>query len=62
MRVQPTITGKAAIASQLILIAYILLSINFDGVPSPGNWMFLTVAALTIVSGLHYIYRGLKNT
>lgn len=62
MRVQPTITGKAAIASQLILIAYILLSINFDSIPSPGIWMFLTVAALTIASGLHYIHRGLKHT
>lgn len=62
MRVQPTITGKAAITSQFILIAYILLSINFDSIPSPGNWMFLTVAALTIASGLHYIHRGLKHT
>jgi cardiolipin synthase len=60
-KITPSITGKAAIASQLILIAYILLSINFSNIPAPDRWMFWTVAALTIVSGLQYIYKGLKQ-
>jgi cardiolipin synthase len=61
-RVAPTMAGKAAIASQLILIAYVLLAINLPELPdhSPefAEWI---VAALTIYSGLQYIYRGLTR-
>ncbi len=60
-KVEPTFTGKAAIASQLILIAYTLLSVNTDFIPSLPNAMFLIVAALTAASGLQYIYRGLRQ-
>lgn len=59
-KIEPSLIGKAAIASQLILIAYTLLSINLNIPPSYG-WMLWTVAALTVVSGLQYIYRGLKQ-
>ncbi len=61
IKVEPSLIGKAAIASQLILIAYTLLSINFNNIPRPDNWMFWIVAVLTTVSGLQYIYRGLKQ-
>lgn len=61
-KIEPSIIGKAAIASQLILIAYTLLSINVNYILPPAGLMFWTVAVLTIVSGLHYIYRGLKQT
>jgi len=59
--VKPTFTGKTAIASQLLLIAYTLLSITVMGIPPSKNWMAWTVATLTIISGLHYIYRGLTQ-
>ena len=59
-RVAPTMAGKAAIASQLILIAYVLLAINLpelpDHSPEPAEWI---VAGLTIFSGLQYIHRAL---
>ncbi|NOZ24873.1 MAG: CDP-diacylglycerol--glycerol-3-phosphate 3-phosphatidyltransferase [Nitrospirae bacterium] len=59
-KVEPTIIGKLANAFQLILLAYILLLLNLDGhaLPSPEPLMILT-AVLTVLSGLHYIYRGL---
>lgn len=60
-KIEPSIIGKAAIASQLFLIAYTLLSINLNNVAQPGDWMLWTVAVLTITSGLQYIYRGLKH-
>lgn len=60
-KVEPSLIGKAAIASQLLLIAYTLLSINFAAVQLPGGWMLWTVAVLTIVSGFQYIYRGLRH-
>lgn len=60
-RVEPSLFGKAAIASQLLLIAYTLLAINMDGAPLPGGPALWTVASLTIISGLQYVYRGLKH-
>lgn len=60
-KVEPSFIGKAAIASQLLLIAYILLSINLSNFQPPRDWMHWTVAALTITSGLQYIFRGLKH-
>jgi len=60
-KVEPSLTGKAAIAAQLILIAYTLLSRTFKGFPSPEGWMFIIVTLPTMLSGLQYIYRGLRQ-
>ena len=60
--VEPTITGKAAIAMQLILLCYILLEINVAALPDIHGVLIWITALLTIISGLHYIYRGLKVT
>ncbi len=61
-RIEPVLTGKVAIAMQLIVLAYILLKINVVSLPSlPGLFLLLTAAA-TVVSGLQYIYKGFKLT
>lgn len=60
-KIEPSLIGKAAIASQLMLIAYTLLSINAYISPA-HSWMFWTVAVLTIVSGIQYIYKGLNQS
>ncbi len=60
--VKPTATGKAAIAMQLALLCYVLLDINVGFLPDIQNVLIWLTAALTIISGLHYIYRGLKLT
>lgn len=59
-KVEPSILGKIANAFQLVLLAYILLFINLGGIklPDPGALTVIT-AFFTVVSGLHYIYRGL---
>jgi len=61
--VKPTATGKAAIAMQLILLCYVLLDINVGFLPNDIQHVLIWLtAALTIISGLHYIYRGFKLT
>ncbi len=60
--VVPTFTGKAAIASQLILLCYVLLKINVASVPDISSVLIWITAVLTAVSGVHYIYRGFKLT
>ena len=62
-RVEPVMTGKIAIALELVVLAYILLSINNSSLfPPLPKAVFLLTAAVTSVSGLHYIYRGFKLT
>jgi cardiolipin synthase len=59
--VKPSITGKTAIAAELILIAYTLLSLTVRGVQPPKSWMLVIVALLTALSGLQYVYRGFRQ-
>ncbi|MBF0557458.1 MAG: CDP-alcohol phosphatidyltransferase family protein [Nitrospirae bacterium] len=60
-KVEPSFTGKAAIAAQLVFIAYTLLSLTVPGFQLPQIWMLVAVSVLTIVSGLQYIYRGMRQ-
>ncbi len=60
--VDPTLTGKAAIAMQLALLCYVLLMENFVSVPDISYELMWITAAVTVISGLHYIYRGFKLT
>lgn len=60
--VEPTITGKTAITFQLVLICYILLDINVPALPDIQKALIWITAVFTIMSALHYIYRGLKQT
>lgn len=60
--VKPSLTGKAAIAMQLIFLCYVLLMINFAGLPDVRRILMWLTAVVTVISGLDYIYRGLKLT
>lgn len=59
LKVEPSIFGKIANALQFLLIGLTLLSINIERSFVPLSFLF-TVAGLTTISGLHYIYKGLK--
>ncbi|MBF0458108.1 MAG: CDP-alcohol phosphatidyltransferase family protein [Nitrospirae bacterium] len=62
MFTRPSVLGKSAIAAQMVLLAYILLRINFHGLlPDPAILVWVTTI-LTVASGLHYILKGLVYT
>ena len=61
-KVQPTILGKLTIWVQSMLIAYVLVDINLLYLPDIPRLLLWTTAGITILSGLHYIYKGLKLT
>jgi cardiolipin synthase (CMP-forming) len=61
-QVEPVILGKIAIASQLLILAYVLLSMNVAALPPAHNLFFALSALITAVSGLQYIYKGFKLT
>ncbi len=61
-KVEPSIIGKLANAFQAILIAYILVSINFEIDDILIKKIILMLTALfTIISGFQYVYRGYKQ-
>lgn len=61
-KVEVVYSGKIAIASQFILIAYTLASVNFVSLlPRPAFEVFLIVGALSAFSGIQYLYRGLTQ-
>lgn len=61
-RVEPSILGKVTIWLQSLLIAYILIEINWPVLPDIPQSFLMVPAGITILSGLQYIYRGLKIT
>lgn len=58
-KVEPSLLGRATIWIQSIFIAYVLIDVHF---PLPEIHLVLQwiTAGFTIISGLHYIYKGLK--
>ncbi len=61
LKVEPNILGKSAIGSQFLLIGLILLSLNVKNAFHIPTVLFVIVAVLTSVSGLQYVYNGLKT-
>jgi len=61
-RVEPVPLGKLAIACELLLLAYILLSVAVPSVPAVPRVIFLFTAVITSASGLQYVYKGLRLT
>ncbi len=60
-KVEVASTGKVAIASQFVLIAYTLVYVNFSMVPKVPNEVYIFVGLVTIMSGIQYIYRALRD-
>ena len=61
-KIDTTPVGKAAIALQLVLIGYVLLTLNVPSVPDVRAYLIACTSFFTIISGLHYIYRGLRQS
>ncbi|MFZ6017223.1 MAG: CDP-alcohol phosphatidyltransferase family protein [Nitrospirota bacterium] len=61
-KVEPTVFGKVTIWIQSILIAYVLIDVNLLFLPDMPRLLLWITAGITILSGLHYIYRGFKLT
>jgi cardiolipin synthase len=60
LKVEPLLSGKAAIALQFLLICYVLLNINFGFIPELKTPLVAATAIISVYSGLRYINRELK--
>jgi len=61
-KVDPSFLGRATIWTQSTFIAYVLMNMTFLPLPALYPILQWVTAGITIISGLHYIYRGLKLT
>jgi cardiolipin synthase len=59
-KVEPSLLGRATIWVQSVFIAYVLMNMTFLSLPAVYPVLQWITAGITIISGLHYIYRGLK--
>jgi len=62
LKVEPVFLGKAAIALELFIPAYVLLNLNVITLPPVHDIFFMLSAALSAISGFQYIYKGFKLT
>ena len=58
--IEPVLLGKTAIALQLITLTLVLLSINLSSIIPYQEILFIVTAAITGISGIQYIYKGLR--
>ena len=60
LTIEPMTLGKLANASQFILIGAALVALNMNNEIIIPEIFLIIVAVLTTVSGLHYVYKGMK--
>lgn len=60
-RVEPSVLGKLSIASEFVLISYVLLGLNFGLSDGLLSVLIRLTATLTVLSAFHYLYRGLRT-
>lgn len=61
-RIEPSLLGKATIWLESLLIAYILININLPLLPDIAYPLFIATAGVSILSALHYMFRGFRVT
>lgn len=61
IEVQPSLVGKLSTALQLLTIAVVLVMLANAEILTPwaDEVLFFLTAAATVISGVHYLYRGL---
>jgi len=60
LKIDPSIWGKSASALQFMLIGLILMSLKFRDSADFPLTLFVVVAVITSISGVHYVIQGLK--
>lgn len=59
-KVSPSIVSKCTTAAQITTIIVTLLNVNVHGLITLREMLYWTTAALTIISGFHYIFIGMN--
>lgn len=61
LKVEPSIIGKISSGCQFFLVGLVLVSLNMaDGFIVPTA-LYITVAVLTAIAGIDYVYKGMKQ-
>lgn len=58
-RIQPIWSSKLTTTAQIVLVLFVMLQETFEFVyPVAELWLVAITAALTVVSGIHYVLKG----
>lgn len=58
-RIRPIWSSKLTTTAQIGLVLFVMLERTFEWqVPTLGGWLVSLTAALTIISGVHYVIKG----
>ncbi len=60
VEIKPSIVSKFTTVAQLLAVFLTLLQTEIQGVSSITYSLYWLTAVLTIMSGLHYVYKGLN--
>lgn len=60
LRIEPSMLGKVSNALQFVLIGLVVLVRNIRDGLQIGTPLFVVVAVVTALSGVQYLYRGMK--
>jgi len=58
--IKPSLASKMTTVTQLVTVIWVLLNPQFDGAPLIKSLIIWITAAMTILSGFHYIYIGMN--
>jgi cardiolipin synthase len=61
LKIEPSIVGKISSGGQFLLVGLVLVSLNMENGFSVPAILYVVIAALTAVSGLDYVLKGIKQ-
>jgi cardiolipin synthase len=57
----PAFWGKFSTLLQIVAIGLVLLAACLDVSPDYLQWLFVLTGAVTVIAGVHYVWRGLQD-
>lgn len=61
LKIEPSIVGKISSGCQFFLVGLVLVSLNMNNGFIVPAALYITVALLTAVAGIDYVYKGMKQ-
>ncbi len=61
LKIEASIVGKISSGGQFLLVGLVLLSLNMANGFAVPTMLYIVIAVLTAVSGLDYVYKGMKQ-
>ena len=61
LKVEPSIIGKISSGSQFVIVGLVLVSLNMVDHFNVPETLYIAIAILTAIAGIHYVYKGIQQ-